>query len=427
MVGIPLLCGLGAIGFLQVAINRAGAGLDEDLARVRAAGLPTDASQVKVDVPPSTNAAPIYTDLRLRLDNDKDLARAAGQAGPGGLHLTADQIAEQRAAYAKVGSLITDYERAADLPNVDFDHHWEKGFSEMFPEFATMKQGARLLAAKAEYQSAHGDSTGALLSIRRCMNIAHQAGSEPVIIGMLVQIALTSIAMRSLNRIVTQHRDDPRFLASALKLVEDEGQLPNFKKALSGEFALSRTSIQSLRSAGDISPDTEQDQSKMLDLMLKNPGMRRGLEAKYVHSFADYLLALPDDPHQWKAAVDVSKKVDQQVNDDKSVWNMLNQMLFPVFSQAGLAVGRQQTILNLAALQIRLYQAKLATGHFPKDLKAYGALAIDPFNGQELTYATDGTGFLIYSVGPDGVDDGGNINSSAVSKDVIVDTRSQPR
>ncbi len=77
-----------------------------------------------------------------------------------------------------------------------------------------------------------------------------------------------------------------------------------------------------------------------------------------------------------------------------------------------------QLALALSAyhMETKSYPVKLA------DLvpRYIDAVPKDQFSGQELHYAREGSGYLLYSVGPNGVDDGGREADSNPEGDDIV-------
>ena len=73
------------------------------------------------------------------------------------------------------------------------------------------------------------------------------------------------------------------------------------------------------------------------------------------------------------------------------------------------AITRGQ-LLRLASL-INVYRAE--HGGYPKTLKDLtpkylATLPVDVYHGKAFRYRTEGDGYVLYSVGPDGVDDSGN-------------------
>jgi hypothetical protein len=87
----------------------------------------------------------------------------------------------------------------------------------------------------------------------------------------------------------------------------------------------------------------------------------------------------------------------------------LNALLVPVFSQSGKRVVHVDVLRKLRQLKIELLKYRLANGSFPKDLSGFDAkLTADPFaSGQTLEYIRENSGFRLWSVGENGVDDGG--------------------
>ena len=63
---------------------------------------------------------------------------------------------------------------------------------------------------------------------------------------------------------------------------------------------------------------------------------------------------------------------------------------------------------RMRTLKVELLKYRLNRGAFPKNLSAFNAKTItDPFNGKQLIYRVEGKGYILYSVGQNGTDDGG--------------------
>jgi hypothetical protein len=76
--------------------------------------------------------------------------------------------------------------------------------------------------------------------------------------------------------------------------------------------------------------------------------------------------------------------------------------------------------LRLMSLELALRCYRSETGHGPAQLErlvpAYlSHVPLDPFSGRPLIYRASGTNWLLYSVGPDGVDDGGKPTGGSVT------------
>ncbi len=69
-------------------------------------------------------------------------------------------------------------------------------------------------------------------------------------------------------------------------------------------------------------------------------------------------------------------------------------------------------LLPCASLAIRFYRQD--EGHFPPSLAALvpnwlDAVPLDPFSEEALVYRTDDEGYVLYSDGPNRIDDGGHM------------------
>ena len=75
----------------------------------------------------------------------------------------------------------------------------------------------------------------------------------------------------------------------------------------------------------------------------------------------------------------------------------------------------QQALVACAATALAVERFRAANGHWPDRLDelvpAYLKLVpLDPYDGQRLRFKRLADGVLIYSTGPDGIDDGGKVD-----------------
>jgi hypothetical protein len=76
------------------------------------------------------------------------------------------------------------------------------------------------------------------------------------------------------------------------------------------------------------------------------------------------------------------------------------------------------TEVDLVRIGIAMHQHRVAHGRYPDDLAELApalldTVPLDPFTDRPMIYRIDGDGYLLYSVGPDGGDDGGRPSSRA--------------
>jgi hypothetical protein len=80
--------------------------------------------------------------------------------------------------------------------------------------------------------------------------------------------------------------------------------------------------------------------------------------------------------------------------------------------------------LRLLTVELALRCHRSEKGHGPAQLEqlipAYlSRVPLDPFSGRGLIYRASGTNWLLYSVGPDGVDDGGKPANASRKGDLL--------
>jgi hypothetical protein len=426
LAGLPCLCCFGGFGYVQYQVSSVGGGLDSQLAQAHTLGIPVVPSELKRSVPNSQNAAREYNQLIAMLFDGSPAKVQFDTVALGfGPKATPAQRADAAAAYRKIGPQLALLDRAAEKPHCDFQKDWSQGMSLMFPEYAQMKQFEKVMGYRATAQSAAGDWEGSLKTMRRMFQMSRHVGEEPILIGLLVQIATESIAHMTFRDVIKQNRSNPRFLEQARELTANLGDLPDFRYALRGEVVSGRSSIYQIRNMGDLStlggaPSAENGAVKAIFF---SKSVRKAFDRKLVEAYNKLFVMLPSKKGDWKGTVKAAREHEVWIERDKSVFNLMNQILFPVFSQAATAVGRTQAQRNLTRTSIELFRELAATGQLPKALPK-GSWALDPFVDRPFVYRPSGRGFLIYSVDQDLMDNGGATTSTdGGGRDLAVDMR----
>ena len=103
---------------------------------------------------------------------------------------------------------------------------------------------------------------------------------------------------------------------------------------------------------------------------------------------------------------------ERRAEYSKSLGNLLMTILLPSLHKAGVLRDQAAMDFELARLAFALAAYKADKGQYPPDLASLAKeyvreVPADLFTGKPLIYKPDGGGYLLYSVGPDGKDDGG--------------------
>lgn len=416
LVGLPLCCCGGGWLTLQAVFGGAARQKDQELAKARAAGIAVDASDLAklTYVPDAQNAAPLYRKIFAKTDGTTAIGKDLKAVTQGlGTHAKPEDKEKAIEADTRLQPLFAEVRQAAALPGCDFGYDWSLGFKVLFPEFTKLKDLAKALCFDASQKSARGDWRGALDDIAAAQKLGRHAGACPTVVGMLVEIATEAIANRSLDGIIDENSKNVAFLQAAKQVHDGFGPLANYRRSLMGELVLGRISIGQIKSFGELtgsmdpSDGTPPGQTPIDKAVFGSQVARDAFEAKLVAAYRMLITSIPKDPDRWEDAGKASKEFGRRVEADQSITNVLNRILFPVFSEATEAIGTTQAHRHLTDTALRLLINRSISGELPKYLPNYGPTRIDPFTGHALKYLPKGSGFLLYSVGKDRVDDGG--------------------
>jgi hypothetical protein len=300
----------------------------------------------------------------------------------------------------------------------------------LLPYTQDSRQLARLLQLDA-YRRAHdGDLAGALESVRAILNDARSIGDEPTLISQLVRMAIDSVAVHSLQRVLAQGAPPDAALAETQADLLREATQPRFLHGLRGERAMSFDVIDKLASGA----------LRMSDLAGAAGGAEqaRGLippnivgRVIYRHNQALALrkmneaveiakLPLPDQAERWERWEDGLKELQNQGQIQRMA-NTLVLLLLPAMSAGYRADQRTGCMLNAAATAVACERFRQAEGRWPDSLRELvprylRRLPADPYDGQPLKLAKHEAGLVIYGVGQDRTDDGGKLHPQGRSE-----------
>jgi len=299
-------------------------------------------------------------------------------------------------------------QRALELP-LRFE---KQNFVEaQFGVLSAVRTMARLLALRSQVQAQAGDLDAALGSDLECLSLGMKMQEDGALISALVGNAIEAIGLRSLEKLVPQ-LDTPRLKAAARGLGEAEARRPAFSVVLASEREVSldlmRQQFQKEQPATFDAPtqqrllDATRAASASDDALLARPfALTRGLDFREPNA---------DDAGPFTE----EKPPVVGPNFDARAWaEAVQKSVRPVKQGDLLNRTRAQARLALleAALAARAYQ--LENHKPPASLQvlvpAYlPVLPADPFElNAPLQLKAEGQRVRIYSVGPDGLDDGG--------------------
>lgn len=272
-----------------------------------------------------------------------------------------------------------------------------------------------LMAAEA------GDAEAALSAIEASSATARLLETEPLLLSQLVLLANRAFTRAAIEDYLNRLRPTTNHLPRLARAVEwrpagDQHRLALIAERASGRWMYSLTArgwakvtARAVAELEDAEPSNETGMAAGLKLM-RLTGLTDSDERLFLQTMRRAVAAAePIHAHraESQAAFDAAA-----VKAGGLPLGLLSGMLLPAISRQWDNFARSEAETAMAKLAFALERHHLDHGTLPASLDelvpAYlPAVAEDPFSGQPLRYRRLNHGYVLYSVGTDGLDDGG--------------------
>ncbi|MCK4850026.1 MAG: hypothetical protein KAT11_01685 [Phycisphaerae bacterium] len=394
--------------------NRVKAKLDA----IRKAGYPATLEELNdwyVEPPPGENAAEVFLDAFSQYvepgDKRDELPFFSKFELPPGQEPLPEETKKHIAEFlAENHEMLKLLQQAVAMEHCRYSLDFTEGIALVLPDIGRARSAAWLLCLKAILHAENDEPDLATESINLALGVANSFAKEPIIISQLVRGTCQAMAVSSLERVLqgTQLTDEQLAkLATALAAAEDTQAM---LRAIAGERCLVSDVFSRPDEISQIATMTgsEIPLAGPLFLLYRASGLLEQDHLCYLELKTRYVEALELPlPKRLQAAKAVG---DEVPNLPK--YRVLTRALFPALSRTVqidiVNIARLRTCLAAVAAQ----RYRLTYGKLPERLSqlvpAYlDAVPEDPFDGQPLRYKKLAEGYVVYSIGHDGKDDGG--------------------
>jgi hypothetical protein len=286
----------------------------------------------------------------------------------------------------------------------------------LMPHLSPIRQTVRLFALRAELHAEEGSGHAAAADVEAAYAVGASLRESPFLTSFLVRGAMWSIAGGALERVLGVC-ELPAADLEALRLrmaAEDESgrirRLLICERAIGVSF-LAESSGARLREYLGMFAGEQDDVVEAVGPFLATPGARWRTGLLYL-SVVDDCLAVLQEPV--RVRLDAARAVEQEARErielDEPRHSLLRH-LTPMPADLLEETLRYAADLRLARAAVAVELWRIEHGRWPESLEELEpqvapAALTDPVTGGSLCYVRTDEGVLIYSVGPDGVDDG---------------------
>ncbi len=429
LIGAPLIIGLivWQVFTAQSALDAAIAATNAIDPKWRLADLMAD----RAPVPDNENSALVILAGHRLLDATKALAQKDYELDKSvdeALEFPAHRLGDRQKNALK--QLLPQYEKALpeycktiDMPRGSYPFVWTPvtlSSQNANPNIRSATNALRcdfLERLEADEVSQAGDR------IKAVIGLARSVGDEPFSMTLLIRNSVRANAVQCLERWLAQAEPDLAAMGELQHRIEEEAAMPMLMWFARSERAVGFENLENMSAtlagppAGGVAAIGNAVESWVAEI-----SFLRNQKTSYLNGMNHFgeIIKLPSD--QLAGAID---SWDQSL--DRNL--MLVKLAVGSLRKVVESIQRSEANLRCAATALAAERFRKQSGRWPNTLdelvaaKLLNAVPLDPFDGKPLRWKTVDEGRLIYSVGPDRIDNDGVVNRADSRKpgsDVVV-------
>jgi len=301
---------------------------------------------------------------------------------------------------------------AARYP-IEFRHVYDADVDSI----SQLHRGAQLLSMQAHVRAHRRDARGAAESIHAIFMLERSLANAPVSYSQTIRTSISLAACEVLGQLLPHVEfsgEDIATLRADLRAIDYDAA---FREAIVGDRALGISAFLNPAPLAD-------DFGHPIDFRL---GARNDDMLLYLRFMGDYLAAA-EQP--WPERYTEMEALEAEFMDfpaDSSAINSLRYamttVITPSFEGMARLFARHEATIRAADTVLAITQFTQKHDRLPSGLNELvpdfvDSVPLDPFDGKPLRYVVRETEYVIYSVGPDRVDDGGRLGEDEEFVDV---------
>jgi tetratricopeptide (TPR) repeat protein len=336
-------------------------------------------------------------------------------------------------ALSKYDQSIEELRQAAALPDSRFplNYDCDPPSGILLPHLAVLKKCSRVLEFRAVAELHNGQSDQALAEVKLTLRLMASVRSEPGIVSQLARADMLNLALQPIWEGIQEH------LWSDVQLKELDQDLAtldflaDYESSVRSDEALRIATMRYLRRTravgmffgdGDGMPLASE-----IELRFAPSSVYYDNELAFVRACQEWILPMVDGQRH-SVSLEAVQLAATNIDQMRLHWSMndvLAAMMLPSFETYAQRCRYAQSSVDMARVACALDRCRLARGQYPESLDVLApsfieSVPLDIMGGNPLKYhRTDDGEFVLYSVGWNGMDDGGAVYLQADSKTLI--------
>ena len=379
------------------------------------------------NLPDQENAAGLYRGASVIFENDDAFQKIVQKASTTRI----DSVDPEAIAFlTRHTDTLNLLRQAAARPTCRFIRDYSRPSVDMLlPEIQFFRNAARILSVSARHQVSLGAIPAALRDVISIMNISRHASSEPILISGLVGLAIDSIAIDTLIDVLPFIDADNLALLKRDEIHNFLSTPPSLAKNIYGEEAFGLYVFSIFGTGGFDQWQLGQLASFIMDdldvpdsIVQQDTFFNPALAAYRIFLFPQDLTAYQQTMHTYQRVAESSNSYAtkqttlKRIEDDFSSGRpkgFVTALLTPAIGKAIENVEKARMRHTTALVAIAATEFRITHDSLPEKANSLVSdflpfLPKDAFlDTSRIRYSSKDDGVAIYSVGPNGKDDGG--------------------
>jgi hypothetical protein len=288
-------------------------------------------------------------------------------------------------------------------------------YSALLKDQQLSRQVANLMRLSAVRHAEDGDLRAALSDCRAIVNSGRSIGDEPLLISMLIRNACVNLGCTTVRDVLAQGEPPLSELTALQTLLADEDAFPDLLTGVRGERGAVHEMVigvnsgaLSLKNVSGGAPSTAED---LLSILLR-PKFKS--EHPEILSLMTRYVEAARLPMHEQAAVE--ETLNAEIRSTR--FAILTRLIVPAVGHVAAFSRRKHAWMRCLIACLAAERYRQVHHEWPVSLDALvpaelSAVPIDPFDGHPIRYRKLADGVVLYSIGQDGTDDGGNLAEGA--------------
>ena len=368
-----------------------------------------------------TNAFAYYTEWDY--EKRKSLPRVGEERLPPRTEPLADGTKSLIAAYLCDNQTALELlHKGARIEHCRYPIDLGRGHDCLVGHVSRIKTGVELLYLEAVLNAEDKKPELAIPSIESMFGISRSLTKEPLLISQLSSIACRALAVKALERAVSRTEFTDVQLAHLSEMLADARDLSALSRAFAGEqcFAIAafeKPSVLIDYYLGLPARSPRSPARRVFVAFYTLTGLLEKNAAIYLDLMSDCIRAYELPPHQRQKAF---RSIEAKVNSLSKI-HAYARLAMPAIPRCVTLELNHIAQLRSAQTALAVQRYRLAEGRLPDTLADLvpdylETVPLDPFDGNDLRYKKLNIGFVVYSIGEDGKDDGGGERTSGSAR-----------